>query len=54
MDQPTTNPPAKPPTFNDDLQNLPPALELLKAKPNWVMWKWEFQNNKWTKVPYQS
>jgi hypothetical protein len=50
--------PSKPPTVQGDLTNLPPALEPLKAKPNWVMWKWELRGSaggkkKWTKPPYQ-
>lgn len=44
----------KPQTFQGNLANLPPALQPLQAIPNWVMWKWQFQNNKWTKVPYRS
>ena len=51
MDQQT--PPPKPQTFQGDLTNLPPALLPLRNKPNWVLWQWEFLEEKWTKVPYQ-
>ena len=49
------NAPAKPSTYNGDLAHLPDALELLKALPNWVIWRWEFgKNGRPTKVPYQA
>ena len=61
MDDQTNN---KPPTFNGDLANLPPALAPMKAKPNWVMWKWEFKKRKmdqgaiptrrWQRVDHQT
>ena len=53
---PTPAMPPKPKIFQGDLTNLPPALQPLKAKPNWVLWQWEFKGQveeEWTKVPYQ-
>ena len=54
------NIPEKPETFHVDLLDLPKALEPLKAKPNWVTWKWKYVGadkktgeDKWTKVPCQ-
>ena len=48
----------RPEPFQGDLTNLPGALALLKALPNWVCWKFELTFDKhgkpkWTKVPYQ-
>jgi primase-polymerase (primpol)-like protein len=44
----------KPPqTFNGDLHNLPSALDELKLKPNWVLWRWEQKKGRWQKPPYQ-
>jgi primase-polymerase (primpol)-like protein len=40
-------------THNGDLRNLPAALEPLKAKPRWVLWRWEWRNKKRTKPPLQ-
>jgi hypothetical protein len=50
----SSNKQTKPQTFNGDLHNLPPALDELKLKQNWVLWKWQ-QNKKgkWKKPPYQ-
>jgi putative DNA primase/helicase len=48
-----TAPPDKPKTFQGDLHNLPAALAPLVAKPNWVLWRWEWKKNKWDKPPYQ-
>jgi hypothetical protein len=42
----------KPQTFNGDLQNLPPALDELKTKRNWVLWKLECVDGRWQKPPY--
>ena len=44
----------KPPqTFNGDLHNLPSALDELKLKLNWVLWKWHWKKGRWQKPPYQ-
>jgi primase-polymerase (primpol)-like protein len=32
---------------------LPQALEPLKTKPRWLLWRWEEKNGKRTKPPYQ-
>ena len=40
-----------PTTFQADLSNLPPALDQLKGIKNWVCWKWQWKNGKWTKPP---
>jgi primase-polymerase (primpol)-like protein len=50
----TDGTPERPHPVQGDLQNLPPALAPLVAKPNWVNWKYELNNeHKWTKVPHQ-
>jgi hypothetical protein len=33
---------------------LPEALEPLAALPCWLVWRWENNKGKWTKVPYQA
>jgi hypothetical protein len=43
----------KPHTFNGDLQKLPAALDELKLKNNWVLWKWKWDGKRWMKPPYQ-
>jgi hypothetical protein len=51
--------PPKPRTFHGNLEQLPPALLPLTQHRRWVLWKWEYVENKkdgdayWTKVPYQ-
>jgi hypothetical protein len=50
--------PPRPVPLQGDLQNLPVALDPLKALPNWVCWKfvWKVNKNgagKWTKPPYR-
>ncbi|MGX9428505.1 MULTISPECIES: AAA family ATPase [Bradyrhizobium] len=50
--------PDRPVTLQGDLRNLPPALDPLKALPNWVCWRWEWRVDKrgigkWTKPPLQ-
>lgn len=49
---------AKPRGLSGDLRNLPAALAPLVEMPHWVVWNWEWVENKktggkWTKVPYQ-
>jgi hypothetical protein len=46
----TTN---KPHTYIADLAHLPKALEHITALRRWVIWRWEWRKNKWTKPPYQ-
>src|SRR5271166_6418867 len=53
----TTLPP-KPRTFHSDLAHLPAALLPLTQHRRWVLWKWDYKEDKagggdWTKVPYQ-
>jgi primase-polymerase (primpol)-like protein len=50
----TVSTPSKPETFNGDLANLPEALEPLTRLHRWCVWKWEWKQDKWTKVPYQA
>jgi primase-polymerase (primpol)-like protein len=47
--------PEKPRTFHGNLEQLPDALLPLTNFRLWVVWKWEYVENKayWTKVPYQ-
>jgi hypothetical protein len=51
--------PEKPRTFHGNLEQLPAALLPLTNHRRWVIWKWEYVENKkdgdayWTKVPYQ-
>jgi hypothetical protein len=45
---------SKPQTFNRDLHNLHSALNELKLKSNWVLWRWELdENGNWKKPPFQ-
>jgi predicted P-loop ATPase len=53
-------PEERPSQIETQIHNLPAALNPLKARDNWVLWKWERGRNpnsgasaKWTKVPYQ-
>jgi hypothetical protein len=45
---------------SNDLRNLPPALDRLVSLPNWVCWKWKWEqpkggkDGKWDKPPYMS
>jgi hypothetical protein len=46
----------KPVTHNGNLANLPPALQQLTSKRQWMCWRWEERQNKdgsskWTKPP---
>jgi len=46
--------PERPVPFQGDLCNLPEALDPLKEKPNWVVWRYEWKVNdkgigNWTK-----
>src|SRR5262249_1319714 len=49
---------AKPQTFNGDLDQLPAALEHLRAQRVWLVWRWEKKQTKdgakWTKPPYRA
>jgi hypothetical protein len=45
---------AKPRTFSGDLANLPAALEPMIGIPNWVVWRWELKDGRWTKPPYMA
>jgi AAA domain len=43
----------KPTTYQADLQKLPAALTLLKAKNRWAVWRWESRDNgTWQKPPF--
>jgi hypothetical protein len=53
-------PEERPSQIETQIHNLPAALNPLKSRDNWVLWKWERGRNpnsgasaKWTKVPYQ-
>lgn len=46
--------PNKPQTISGDLHNLPAAFAPLIKLPHWMLWRWEFVENNWTKVPYQT
>jgi putative DNA primase/helicase len=46
--------PIKPKPFQlDDLTKLPAALKPLTKEKRWVVWKWVWKGNKWTKPPFQ-
>src|SRR5262245_54834325 len=42
----------KPVTHNGFLGTLPKALESLRGKRRWVLWRWEPEGDGWTKPPY--
>jgi hypothetical protein len=44
----------KPITFSGDLAHLPPALAPLIATDHWVVWRWEWRKDRWTKPPYMA
>jgi virulence-associated protein E len=44
----------KPTALKGDLAHLPPALQPLVSQDHWVLWRWEFRNDKWTKPPYSA
>jgi hypothetical protein len=44
----------KPRTFNADLSVLPIALRPLAKQKRWIVWKWLFKNDNWTKPPYKA
>jgi primase-polymerase (primpol)-like protein len=45
---------AKPITHQRDLAKLPRALAPLTARPQWCIWWWTLQKNRWQKPPFQS
>ncbi len=46
--------PPRPVPCKGDLANLPRALQELIELPNWVPWKYDFKDGKWTKPPYNA
>lgn len=44
----TESPPPGPATLAPIFENIP---DKLKARPQWVVWKWELRDGKWTKPP---
>ena len=40
-----------PPTRPVDVARIPPELA---ARPQWVCWRWEWVDDRWTKVPYSA
>jgi putative DNA primase/helicase len=42
--------PNKPKTLELNIEGIPAEL---KATPNWVLWRYEFNKNKWQKIPHQ-
>ena len=42
----------KPTTLSGDLAHLPPALAPLVTIDHWVIWRWEWRKDGWTKPPY--
>jgi Virulence-associated protein E len=47
-----TEKPPKPKSQNADLANLPVALAPLCQLRHWVLWRWMWRREKWTKPPY--
>ena len=44
----------KPTTFQRDLAKLPQALAPLQARPQWVVWRWTAQRDRWQKPPFRA
>ena len=42
----------KKPTYRADLDKLRRLPDHIKRHPYFCLWKWEYKNNRWTKVPY--
>jgi len=40
------------PLYRFNLNNVDNIPSSLKNNDDWLLWRWEFLNNKWTKVPY--
>jgi hypothetical protein len=43
----------KPKIYRGDLQNLPAALQPLRARSQWVIWKLTWSKGRWSKPPFQ-
>ena len=49
-----TERPSKPQTYNGDLRKLPRCLAHLAGERVWIVWRWWWDGNKWTKPPYRA
>jgi hypothetical protein len=45
--------PLKPTIYNGDLAKLPAALNALRKRPQWVIWKFTWHGKRWSKAPFR-